>query len=73
MVSLGPFARKVYDAMIALGATSENGIKSADQIMEKAKLGKGQINLGLQELLKNKVVGRIARSKRAGYYICQQI
>ena len=73
MVSLGPFAKKVYDAMIMLGATSENGIKSADQIMERAKLGKGQVNAGLQELVKKKVAGRIARSKRAGYYICQQI
>ena len=73
MVSLGPFAKKVYDAMMTLGATSEKGVKSADQIMEKAKLGKGQINMGLQELLKHKVASRVARSKRAGYYISQQI
>ena len=73
MVTLGPFARKVYDAMLTLGCTSEDRCKSADQIMEKAKMGKGQINSGLQELVKKKVVSRKAKSKRAGYYIIQEI
>ncbi len=73
MVSLGPFAKKVYDAMVTLGAVSDNSVKSADQIMEKAKLGKGQTNQGLQELMKHRIVSRMARSKRAGYYISKQI
>ena len=73
MVSIGPFARKVYDAMSELGANSDQSVKSADQIMKKASLGKGQTNMGLQELMKKKIVNRISRSKRAGYYICQQI
>ena len=73
MVSLGPFARKVYEALETLGATSENNTKSADQVMKKLNLGKGQITLGLQELLKKKVVARISKSKRAGYYIAQEI
>lgn len=73
MVELGPFARKVYDAMEVLGATADDKTKSADQIMEKAKLGKGQTNMGLQELLRKKIAKRIAKSKRAGYYISEKV
>ena len=73
MVELSPFARKVYDAMEVLGATAEDKTKSADQIMEKAKMGKGQTNMGLQELLNKKVAKRKAKSKRAGYYICNEV
>ena len=73
MVELSPIARKVYDALEVLGATSEDKTKSADQIMEKAKMGKGQVNSGLSELMKKKVVKRIAKSKRAGYYIIQKV
>ena len=73
MVELSPFGRKVYDAMEVLGAVAEDKTKSADQIMEKAKLGKGQVNSGLQELLKKKIAKRKAKSKRAGYYICNEV
>ena len=73
MVTLKPFARKVYDAIEELGATSEDHVKSADQIMKKASLGKGQINQGLQELQKKGIVDRISRSKRAGYYIKNEL
>jgi len=73
VVNLGPFARKVYDAMVSLGCNSEDACKSADQIMEKAKMGKGQINTGLMELIDKGVVKRIAKSKRAGYYIAEPI
>ncbi len=73
MVDLTPFARKIYDAMDTLGAKSEDKTKSADQIMEKVKMGKGQVNQSLQELLKKKIIKRKARSKRAGYFICQEV
>ncbi len=73
MVELSPMARKVYDALEVLGAVGEDRTKSADQIMEKAKMGKGQVNSGLSELLKKKVVKRIAKQKRAGYYIANRI
>lgn len=73
MVELSPFGRKVYDAMEVLGAVAEDKTKSADQIMEKAKMGKGQINMGLQELLRKKIAKRKAKSKRAGYYIINEV
>jgi len=73
MVELSPFARKVYEAMVVLGATAPDKTKSADQIMEKAKMGKGQVNAGLQELMKKGIVKRKAKQKRAGYYIAQKI
>ena len=73
MTDISPNARKVYDAMEVLGATSPDKTKSADQIMAKAKLGKGMINAALQEMMKKGVVKRIAKQKRAGYYIAQKI
>jgi len=73
MVDLTPFARKIYDAMDALDAKADDKTKSADQIMEKVKMGKGQVNQSLQELLKKKIIKRKARSKRAGYFICKEV
>ena len=73
MVDLSPNAKKVYEAMIALGATSEDKTKSADQIMEKARMGKGQVNAGLQELMNKGIVKRKAKQKRAGYYIVKKL
>ena len=73
MVELTSTARRIYDAMEQLGAKADNATKSADQIMSKVKMGKGQINQGLQELLKKKITKRIAKSKRAGYFICQEV
>jgi len=69
MTDLSPFAQKVFEAMESMGAKSSEVTKSADQIMGKVKLGKGQINSALDELQKKKLVKRIAKSKRAGYYI----
>ena len=73
MVELTPTARKIYDALLQFGAKSDTLTKSADQIMTKVKMGKGLINQGLQELLKKKIVKRISKSKRAGYFICQEV
>lgn len=73
MVELSPNARKVYDVLETFGSKASDRTKSADQIMEKAKLGKGQINSALDELQKKKIVKRIAKQKRAGYYIIQEI
>ena len=73
MTDISPNARKVYDALVMLGATAPDKTKSADQVMAKAKLGKGMINAALQEMLNKNVVKRIAKSKRAGYYIAEKI
>ena len=69
MDELSPNAQKVYDAMKALGAISENKLKTADDIMKKATVGKAIVNAGLKELMDKKLVKRVARQKSAGYFI----
>ncbi len=64
-------AEKVYNAMKSLGAISESKLKTADDIMKKAGVGKSVINAGLLELTNKKMVKRVARQKSAGYYISQ--
>ena len=73
MVNLSADAMKVYETLKTIGATDSEKTKSADQIMSKAKMGKGQVNGALSELMKNKVIKRIAKQKRAGYYILKEI
>ncbi len=62
-------AKKIYDAMKKLGATTEDKLKTADDIMKAASLGKSVVNAALQELQKKGYVKRIARQKSAGYYV----
>ncbi len=69
MDELSPNARKVYDAMKTLGAISENKLKTADDIMKKASVGKSIVNAALKELMDKKMVKRVARQKSAGYFI----
>ncbi|MBR9680225.1 MAG: transcriptional regulator [Candidatus Altiarchaeota archaeon] len=73
MTDLSPFAQKIFDALESFGATSPEKTKSADQVMEKVKMGKGQINSILSELQKKGIIKRIAKSKRAGYYIIKGV
>lgn len=73
MVDLSPNAIKVYEALETLGAVAPDKTKSADQVMAKARMGKGQINSAMAELQQKKIIKRIARSKRAGYYISQKV
>ncbi|MCI4434972.1 MAG: transcriptional regulator [Thermoplasmata archaeon] len=67
--TLTPNAKKVYEAMKKLGATSEDKLKTADDIMKAASMGKGIVNNALQELINKGYVKRIARQKSAGYYL----
>ncbi|WP_298276869.1 transcriptional regulator [Ferroplasma sp.] len=69
MAELSDNAEKIYNSLKALGAVSEEKLKTADDIMKKASLGKGLINAGLKELMDKKVVKRVARQKSAGYFI----
>ncbi len=62
-------AKKIYDAMKKLGATTEDKLKTADDIMKAVALGKSIVNAALQELQKKGYVKRIARQKSAGYYV----
>jgi DNA-binding MarR family transcriptional regulator len=68
MVDLTPNEKKVYDAIKKLGATSEDKLKSADDIMKASGLGKGIVTAALQTLASKGYVKRVARSKSAGYF-----
>ena len=69
MADLSDNAEKIYNSLKAMGAVSEDKLKTADDIMKKVSLGKGLINAGLKELMDKKVVKRVARQKSAGYFI----
>ncbi len=62
-------AKKAYDALKKIGAISEDKLKTADDVMKAASLGKGIVSAALQELQKNGYIKRVARQKSAGYYI----
>ena len=65
---LTPNAKRVYEAMKKLGATSDSSIKTADDIMRVSGLPKGMSNNALQELIAKGYARRVAREKAAGYY-----
>ncbi|MFP3300666.1 MAG: transcriptional regulator [Thermoplasmatales archaeon] len=69
MGDLTPNAQKVYDALKKLGATNEEKLKTADDVMKASQMGKGVVNNALQELQNKGYVKRVARQKSAGYYI----
>ncbi len=69
MVDLSGNAEKIYNSLNAMGVVSEEKVKTADDIMKKASVGKGLVNSGLKELIDKKVVKRVARQKSAGYFI----
>lgn len=67
--ALTPNAKKIYEAMKKLGASSEDKLKTADDIMKAAGMGKGIVNNALQELMNKGYVKRVARQKSAGYFL----
>ncbi len=69
MADLTPNAQKIYDSIKRLGATSEDKLKTADDIMKASALGKAMVNAALQELTNKGYVKRVARQKSAGYFI----
>ena len=69
MDDISPNAKKVYDAIKKVGATSEDKLKTADDIMKAASVGKAIVAAALQELTSKGYVKRIARQKSAGYFI----
>ncbi len=68
MVELSGNAEKIYSSLNAMGAISEEKMKTADDIMKKVSIGKAQINSALKELMEKKMVKRVARQKSAGYF-----
>jgi len=61
--------KKVYDAMVAIGARGEEKSKSMEDIVREAKIPKGTVANSLNELIKKKLVKRQAGEKTARYYI----
>ncbi|MCL4412917.1 MAG: transcriptional regulator [Candidatus Thermoplasmatota archaeon] len=69
MGDLTPPAQKVYDSLKRLGSTAEDKMKTADDIMKTASMGKGLVTNALQELLNKGYVKRVVRQKSAGYFV----
>jgi predicted transcriptional regulator len=59
----------VVNVMKDLGATSEDKIKTADDITKKTNRPKGLVNNTLVALVQKGVVKRVAREKASGYFI----
>jgi len=68
MGDLTPNAQKVYETLKKLGATAEEKLKTADDVMKASQMGKGIVNNALQELQNKGYVKRVARQKSAGYF-----
>ncbi len=69
MGDLTPNAQKVYETLKKLGATAEEKLKTADDVMKASQMGKGVVNNALQELQNKGYAKRVARQKSAGYFI----
>lgn len=69
MDELTPNARKVYDAMKKIGASSDDKLKTADDIMKASYVGKALVASALQELTGKGFAKRVARQKSAGYFL----
>ncbi|MEM4589993.1 MAG: transcriptional regulator [Candidatus Micrarchaeia archaeon] len=69
MVELNPIEDKILKALIDLGATSEDKMKTADHVMKKTNLAKGVVGNGLTSLVNKGLVKRVAREKASGYYV----
>jgi predicted transcriptional regulator len=62
-------AQKVYDSLKRLGSTTEEKLKTADDIMKASQMGKGVVTNALQELQNKGYVKRVVRQKSAGYFL----
>lgn len=72
MTELTPIEQVVIKAMEELGATKEEGIKTADDITKKSNRPKGLVTNTLIQLAQKGMVKRVAREKAAGYYILKK-
>jgi len=70
-MELSDLEKRVVEAMKSLKATSENNLKTADQIAKAAMLPKGRVANILLTLVNKKIVKRVTRQKAAGYYLLQ--
>ena len=61
--------KKVYEAMVAIGARGEEKAKNMEDVVREAKIPKGAVANSINELIKKKVVKRKAGEKTARYYL----
>ena len=69
MEDLTPIESAVVDAMRAIGATSEEKKKTADDIAKKCNRPKSFVSNALVSLDQKKVIKRVVREKASGYYV----
>ena len=69
MVELTPLEQNIMRALQELGATDETKMKTADDVMKKSRMAKGQVTNALVTLVNKGVVVRKAREKSAGYFV----
>jgi predicted transcriptional regulator len=72
MVELNPIEQLIVNAMKELGATKEQGLKTADDITKKTNRPKSMVTNALIMLANKGVVKRVVREKASGYYLIQQ-
>ena len=72
MADLNPIEQIVLKAMEEIGASSEDKMKTADDIMKKCNRPKGQISNALMSMVSKGVIARKVREKASGYYIIKK-
>ncbi len=72
MSELTPIEQIVLKAMEEIGASGEDKMKTADDIMKKCNRPKGQVSNALVSMVGKGVVGRRVREKAAGYFIIKK-
>jgi len=72
MADLTPIEQVILKAMEEIGASGEDKMKTADDIMKKCNRPKGQVSNALVSLVQKGVVARKAREKAAGYFIIKK-
>ena len=69
MVDLNPIEQIVVKVLEELGATSEDKMKTSDDVTHKCNRPKSQINNALVSLIQKGLVIRKVREKAAGYFL----
>jgi len=72
MAELTPIEEKVLRALQELGASDETKMKTADNVLAKVAMPKGQIANALISLVNKGAVKRVVREKASGYYYVKQ-
>lgn len=69
MAELTPIEEIILKTLQELGASSEDKMKTADDVQKKCNRPKGQVSNALVSLVQKGVVLRKAREKAAGYFL----